>query len=81
MTAAEIGSQLVALCNEGKGLEAVERFYDEKIVSIEGEASEALPQVMEGIEAIKGKNTWWYENHDIHASTAEGSFCGRPIPS
>ena len=76
MTAAEIGSQLVALCNEGKGLEAVERFYDEKIVSIEGEASEALPQVMEGIEAIKGKNTWWYENHDIHASTAEGPFCG-----
>ena len=76
MATNEIGRKLVELCNAGKGLEAVETLYDEKIVSIEGAGSEALPQVMEGIEAIKGKNSWWVDNHEVHASTAEGPFCG-----
>ncbi len=76
MTTSEIGQRLVELCNTGKGLEAVETLYDEKIISIEAEGSDALPQVAEGIEAIKGKNQWWYDNHEVHASTAEGPFCG-----
>jgi hypothetical protein len=72
----EIGKELVALCQEGKGLEAVDRLYDEKVVSIEGEDSDAMPARMEGIEAIRGKNSWWYGAHEIHASTAAGPFCG-----
>ena len=74
--AAEIGRRLVALCNAGKGMEAVEALYDEKIVSIEGADSPELPARMEGIEAIRGKNAWWYDNHEIHGSTAVGPFCG-----
>jgi hypothetical protein len=77
MTTIEIGQRLVELCNAGKGMEAVEALYDEKIVSIEGATSDELPQVVEGIEAVKGKNTWWYDNHEVHVSTAEGPFCGR----
>ena len=76
MSAVEIGQKLVELCQAGKGVEAVETLYDEKIVSIEGTGSDEMPQVMEGIEAVKGKNTWWYDNHEIHSSTAEGPFCG-----
>jgi hypothetical protein len=71
-----IGKRLVALCQDGKGLEAVDTLYDEKIVSIEGAGSDAMPARMEGIEAIRGKNTWWYDNHEIHSSTAAGPFCG-----
>ena len=76
MTVSEIGQKLVELCNAGKGMEAVGTLYDEKIVSIEAAASEGLPQVMEGIEAIQGKNSWWYDNHEVHSSVAEGPFCG-----
>ena len=72
----EIGKKLVALSNAGKGPEAVETLYDEKIVSIEPEANEAMPARMEGIEAIRGKNAWWYENHEVHSSVATGPFVG-----
>jgi len=73
----EIGKELVALCQQGKGLEAVDRLYDEKIVSIEAQGSDELPARMEGIEAIRGKNSWWYDNHEVHASSAAGPFCGQ----
>ncbi len=75
-SAQSIGKRLVALCQEGKGMEAVELLYDEKIVSIEAESTEALPARMEGMEAVQGKNAWWYDNHEIHDSSAAGPFCG-----
>jgi hypothetical protein len=76
MSTAEIGKQLVSLCQKGKGLEAVDALYDEKVVSIEAQGSDELPARMEGIAAIRGKNQWWYDNHEVHASTAVGPFCG-----
>ena len=72
----EIGKQLVALCQQGKGIEAVDALYDEKIVSIEGQEGDELPARMEGIQAVRGKNTWWYDNHEIHAEQVEGPFAG-----
>jgi len=75
-TVLEIGKRLVALSSENKGLEAVDTLYDEKIVSIEAEGSEDLPSRMEGIDAVRGKNSWWYDNHEIHASSAVGPFVG-----
>lgn len=71
-----IGAELVALSNAGEGLEAVERLYDEKIVSIEGQGTEEMPARMEGIEAVRGKSAWWYDNHDVHAAIATGPYCG-----
>lgn len=76
MSVMEIGKQLVELCNAGRDREVVEKYYDEKIVSIEGQGTDAMPARMEGIEAIKGKHDWWYENHDVHSSKAVGPFCG-----
>ena len=75
-SAMEIGVKLVELSNAGKGLEAVDTLYDEKIVSIEGQGTDEMPARMEGIEAIRGKNRWWYDNHDVHSSKAVGPFCG-----
>ena len=76
MSVMEIGQQLVQLCNDGKDHEVVDRYYDEKIVSIEGQGSDEMPARMEGIEAIKGKHAWWYDNHEIHSTRAIGPFCG-----
>lgn len=76
MSAIETGKQLVALCQAGKGLEAVDTLYDEKIVSIEARAGEGLPQRMEGIAAVRGKSEWWYGAHELHRSVARGPYVG-----
>ena len=76
MTALEIGKKLVDLCNAGKGMEAVTTLYSDKIVSIEAQGNDQMPARMEGLPAIKGKNQWWYDNHDVHKSTATGPFVG-----
>jgi hypothetical protein len=70
------GRKLVELCNADKGMEAVDTLYDEKIVSIEGQGTPEMPARMEGIEAVRGKSRWWYDNHEVHASKAVGPFCG-----
>ena len=76
MTTVEIGKQLVAFCQDQKGLDAVDALYDEKIVSIGALGFDELPARMEGIEAVRGKNAWWYDNHEIHAESASGPYCG-----
>jgi len=76
MSVIEIGSRLVQLCNDGKDHEAVDELYDEKIVSIEGQGTDEMPARMEGIEAVRGKATWWYDNHEVHAVRATGPFVG-----
>jgi len=35
MSTKEIGTELVALCRQGKNLEAIEKFYSQDIVSVE----------------------------------------------
>ena len=76
VSAIEIGTQLVALCRDGKSLEAMETLYDEKIVSIEGQGSEEMPARIERIEAVRGKAEWWFNNHEVHSEKATGPFCG-----
>jgi len=71
-----IGRRLVELCNDGQDQQAVDELYDEKIVSIEGQDMEAMPARLEGLAAVREKHRWWYENHEIHASSATGPFCG-----
>ena len=74
--ALEIGTQLVKLCQEGKGDDAIEQFYSDSIVSLEGPGGEPSIARMEGIDAVKGKNEWWFANHEIHSMEAEGPYVG-----
>ncbi len=76
MSALEIGQKLVSLCKEGKFEEALQELYGDNIVSIEGQDMEGMPARMEGIEAIRGKNAWWSENHEIHSVDVTGPYCG-----
>lgn len=75
MQTLEIGNKLVALCQEGKTTEALDTLYSDDIVSIEGSSQGGTPQRMEGIDAIRGKNKWWYDNHEVHEVRATGPFC------
>ncbi len=74
MDAKEVGTKLVELCKQGKNMEAVETLYDHDIVSVEAQATPAMPAEMKGIGAIRGKHEWRGANHEIHSASAEGPF-------
>jgi hypothetical protein len=35
-----------------------------------------MPAEMKGIDAIRGKNQWWMENHEVHSANVNGPFVG-----
>lgn len=78
MGALEVGKKLVELVNQGReGEQAfVSQYYADDIVSIEGEGSEEMPARIEGIDAIRAKHAWWYDNNDVHGTSAEGPYVG-----
>lgn len=75
-SALEVGTQLVQTFNSDGGEACVNALYGDDIVSIEGQGTDEMPARMEGIDAIRGKNQWWYANHTVHESTATGPFVG-----
>ncbi len=74
MSAVAIGKELVAPCQAGKNMEAIEKFYSPDIVSVEAMAMPNIGQTQKGIEAIKGKNTWWVNNHEAHGGEVFGPY-------
>lgn len=74
MDARQVGERLVALCREGKNLEAVETLYSPQIVSVEAHGDETMPAEMRGIDEVRGKNRWWLDTHDIHGGEVRGPF-------
>jgi len=75
-TPLEVGKKLVALCREGKNIEAVETLYADDIVSVEAmpDADSGMPREMAGKEAVLGKSKWWYENHEVHSGECMGPY-------
>jgi ketosteroid isomerase-like protein len=73
-TTAAIANELVTLCREGRNMEAIEKFYAPNIVSVESGGPPGVQRDMSGLDAIKGKNAWWYENNEVHSAEANGPF-------
>ena len=73
---AAVAEELADLCRAGKNLDAVNKLYSPKVVSIEPAGSPEMPAEMRGIDAIRKKNEWWYANNDIHSVEADGPFIG-----
>ncbi len=74
MTPFETGKKLVELCKQNKNLEAVDTLYSKEIISIEPMTMSGMDAESKGIDAIRKKNVWWFENQQIHSSTIEGPF-------
>jgi hypothetical protein len=74
MDVKQIGEKLVALCREGKNIEAVDTLLSADAESVEAMAGPDMPQVAKGREAIRAKNEWWVNNHEIHSGEAKGPF-------
>ncbi|MEM6504149.1 MAG: nuclear transport factor 2 family protein [Planctomycetota bacterium] len=75
-SATQIGKHLVEMCNTGREKEFVEQYYSREIVSVEvvGMPEAGMPREMKGIDAIKQKGQWWYDNHEVHSWSATGPF-------
>ena len=70
----EAGNKLVELCNADRTDEALETLYSKEVVSVEpmdysGQGREAY-----GIDQLKAKHEWWYNAHEVHASSADGPY-------
>jgi len=76
MTTSEVATQLVALCREGKFLEAVETLYGDGVVSIEATDYEGMGREMHGKENVKTKNRSWFEDNKVNSVSVTGPFVG-----
>ena len=73
---AQVAQELVALCREGRNLDAVHKLYSPRIVSIEPVGDENMPAEMSGLDAIRQKHQWWDENNEVHSAKVNGPFIG-----
>ena len=69
-----VGHKLVEYCRNGLNLEAISSLYSTDIVSVEAVGSDEMPAEVRGIDQVVAKNKWWYENNEVHHSSAEGPF-------
>jgi hypothetical protein len=74
MSTDEIGRKLVALCQEGKNLEALDTLFSKDALSIEAMGTAEMPAEIKGLDAIKKKNEWWFANNELHGGTVKGPF-------
>jgi len=74
MSALEIGQKMVALCKEGKNLEALNTLFAEDAESIEARGDEQMPAEMKGLDALRQKNEWFFANHEIHGGDMKGPW-------
>jgi len=74
MSAQEIGKKLVQFCQDGKNLESINTLYSPDIVSVEAGAPPGQERITKGIDAVRAKNQWWTENHEIHSAEVYGPF-------
>ena len=74
MTTTEVANKLVSFCRAGRFLDAVDALYDVDIVSVEARDNGDIPRELKGIQAVRAKNLWWFENHEVHGVSAAGPF-------
>ncbi len=75
MSAKEVGEKLVAFCKKGANMESINTLYHDDVESIEAGDAPGMERHMKGIAAVRKKNEWWMENHEVHESEVEG-----PLP-
>ena len=70
----QIADELVALCREGRNADVIDQLYSKDIVSVEAAEGDGFPREMKGAEAVRGKNKWWAENHEVHSAEVLGPY-------
>ena len=71
MNTKEIAHKLVAHCNAGEHMTAINDLYADNIISLE--VSDPMKET-HGKAGVIGKNQWWSENHDVHSGASRGPW-------
>lgn len=74
MNTMEIAGKMVALCREGRNLEALDSLFAKDAVSVEAASMQGMDQEAKGLAAIKAKGEWWMANHEVHSASITGPF-------
>ncbi len=74
MDTKQVGKKLVDLCNQGKNMDAIDSLYSKDIVSVEPAGGPEMPREAKGIDQVRAKTRWWYDNHEVHSGKAEGPY-------
>lgn len=70
----DVAMGLVELCRAGRDEEAVKRYYDPEIVSVEAGEMPGMGREVKGLDAIRAKHQWWYDQFEMHECRIEGPF-------
>ena len=74
MTTEEVAKALVAHCEAGTEAEGLETLYHPEAESVEAMVPPGMDPVTTGIDGIKGKHAWWYENFEVHEASTDGPY-------
>jgi hypothetical protein len=74
MQTAELAAHFAALCQEGRFLDAVDRFYADTIVSVEAMDFLGQGREMHGKATVHAKNTAWLTDNEVHRAAVSGPF-------
>ncbi len=74
MNVNEIANRYVSLCKEGQFHKCLEELFSKDAVSVEAWAPPGQDTTASGLDAIRKKGEWWYQNHEIHRSEVTGPY-------
>ena len=69
-----VARELVDFCKAGRNMDAIAKLYSPDIVSTEPMDFEGMPARMTGIDAIRKKNEWWYNNFEVNDTQVDGPY-------
>jgi hypothetical protein len=76
MSVNDVARGLVDRCKQKDFLGAVERFYDDEIVSVEPVGTDEMPAELHGKDAVRKKGEWWDQNYEVHDVQVKGPYIG-----
>lgn len=74
MSTLTIANALVDLCRQGKEEELRVQYYAPDAVSVEAGAAPGSSAESVGLDAIRAKSAWWYDNHEVHSVKTTGPW-------
>jgi ketosteroid isomerase-like protein len=74
MSANEIAKKYVELCKAGKSGECLDTLFASDAVSVEAGAPPGGERTARGLDAIRGKSKWWFDNHIVHKAEVFGPY-------
>ena len=72
----DVALGLVTMCREGNFLGAIDRYYARDVHSVEPSGTPHVPADLVGIELVKAKNHWWFQNYELQHYKVAGPFVG-----